>query len=362
MAHEKSNQRGRTVTVPRTGRTGNKKSDQIDQESQADNRASIFVRISKDAKDVLDQAAKSPLTNASVVEALLLHYAKQNPEIQEKILDKESVYPLKAYDDVLALLHWAQHAFEHGRYILAAKLYKDIARNLRSSPGFRDFCNYKLGICWIRLSYDSRNEALKTGDYECYDLALEALTKALNYTKKVEGALGGVLSRLIKHYNLACCHSLKAQYMVEARLDKTDVIDSLLNAGHETPAMEEAWRDIGKSWRENYKGKGRNVDVEAQEALNELQEISTVSASEENLTDLNQMGSSDQLSERIWLAEAALRDDDLTFLRFDERKWQPELYKWSDSVLQGNKYSIADTIRALLQEDEKRSEMTMLYS
>jgi hypothetical protein len=355
MANEKTDSVRKKTQDRATKRIATKKVKQLEQESQSDGRAAIFVRINKEAKEILDQAAKSPLTNANVIEALLIHYVKQNPETQEQILNKESIYPLKAYDDLLALLDWAQHAFEHGRYILAAKLYMETAIDLRSSQGFKDFCNYKIGICWIRLSYDLRNEALRTGDYECYDLALEALTRALKYTNKVEGTLGGVLSELIKHYNLACCHSLKAQYMVEARLDESDVVDSLRSAGHGTEAMQDVWKEIGKNWREKYKGKGKNVDVEAQEALDELHKIYSVSAPEEELTDTDQAGSPDRLSERIWLAEAAVRDDDLTFLRFDEQKWQPEIYKWSDSVLQGGKFSIADTIRALLREDEKRS-------
>lgn len=351
MANEKQDSMTRKSATTGTKRAGQKKAKHPEKESQADDKVSIFVRISREARDILLGAAKNPWTNASVIEALLVHYAGQNPETQEEILKKESVYPLEVYDDLLALLQWAQHAFEHNRYILAAKLYKGIANNRRSSEGFRDFCNYKLGICWIRLSYDLRNAALKTGDYECYDLAQDALTKAIDYTKKVEGSLGGVLSQLIKHYNLACCHSLKAQYLVETRLEDSAVISSLIKAEHGTPEMKEVWQGIGKSWREKYKGKGRNVDAEAQEAFNELEAIYSISAPEKNLAALKGVDNVDLLSERIWLAEAALRDADLTFLRFDEQRWQPQLQKWSDAVSQGNKLSIVDTIGALLREE-----------
>jgi tetratricopeptide (TPR) repeat protein len=329
-----------------------KKSSRSEKASRTDDRVPIYVRISKDAKDILERVAKGSLTNSSVIEALLESYDKMGPEAQEKILSRQYVNPRKEYDDLLALLHWAQHAFENKRYILAVKLYMRITATLNSSEGFKDFCNYKLGICWIRLSYEARKEALnEVGDQGRYALALSAIDKALNYLKEDRDALGGILSKLIRHYNLACCHSLKAQYLIEANLEPdSDLVIRLRSAAQNVPSTEEVWRSIGEIWREKYKERDyilRNVDSEAQVAFNELQEIYAASSPENPSTHSDLPTDADMTSERIWLAEAALEDEDFIFLRFDKQRWQPEFNKWATLVLQGDK-SIADTIRVLL--------------
>ncbi|MBC8031753.1 MAG: hypothetical protein H7Z16_16845 [Pyrinomonadaceae bacterium] len=338
--------RGKTATKIRE--TIRNKPKQIEQESQLDTRVPMYVRISQNAKDILEKVAKAPLTNAKVIEALLESYDKEHPDTKEKILSGQHINPRREFEDLIAKLHKAQHAFENKRYFLAVKLYKDIVNGLDSSEELRDVCNYRLGLCWIRLSYELRAEALKNdSDYERYNLAMDAINKASDYLRTVEDG-GDVLTKLIKHYNLACCHSLRAQYLVESRLDpKSKLITSLRDAGQDANLMVKVWKNIGEVWRDTYKG--RNVDSEAQEALNELREIYSITAPEEALTPTNLSQNPDLVSEGIWLAEAALKDEDFVFLHSDKQRWQTEFTKWADVALQGDK-SIADSIRVLLFE------------
>jgi hypothetical protein len=320
------------------------------QESQVEGRQPLYLQITPAAKNILENIAKQGVTKARVIENLLEYFKGQNEKTKKEIL-KGSIKPRQEYDDLLGLLHWAQHAFDSKRYILAAKYYTDITNRFNTSEGFTEFCNYKLGTCWIRLSYELRREALKDfRDDESYPLAQKALNAAIDYTKEVKGLLGGPRSILIKHYNLACCHSLKAQYLVEYRLDPQDKFTlELRNACQDIEATVKVWeKGIGVHWRE--KDKGRNADSEAQQALKELQEMYAAPNPERLADDSGEVKETDLLLERIWLTEAALEDEDLIFLRFDKQKWQTEFTKWSDSVLHQGDNSIADTIRVLLQE------------
>jgi hypothetical protein len=213
------------------------------------------------------------------------------------------------------------------------------------SEKFISFCNYKLGLCWMGISSESRNKALtqknKANNSQGFTRALEALNTAIDYTKKMKGDLGGPLSNLIKHYNLACCYSMRAQYKVEDKIDlNEDQIAELRNATDFTSAKK-VWEDIGKNWRND--DKRTDIDIEAQKALKELQEIFSLSSSENSLDSIDLPINPDLLPDRIWLVEAALKDEDLIFLHTDEKKWQPEFNKWTEGALLGNK-SITDTV------------------
>jgi hypothetical protein len=348
MAIKKSDSAGKSRAITKAGNGNPKKATQIDQESQNDDREPIYVKISKEARAILKKVATGSLTNAKVIEALLENYQRQHQDDKEKILSGQLINPRQEFEDLIAKLHKAQSAFENKRYFLAAKYYKDIVNGLNSSEKLRDVCNYRLGICWIRLSYELRKEALKNdSDYERYNLASDATDKASEYLKKVKDS-EDVLPTLLKHYNLACCHSLKAQYMVESRLDpKSDLIDGLRKAKQDSTMMEKAWSNIGEVWRGIYKG--RNVDSEAQEAMNELQEIYSIPSSKTNSTDMDLPENSDLSSEGIWFVGVAWEDEDFIFMRSDKQKWQPKFKEWHDSALSGEK-SIADAIRTLLYE------------
>jgi hypothetical protein len=330
-------------------RSRRKREPQAAQESQVEGRKPLYVQITPAAKNILEGIAEQGVTKARVIEALLEYFTDQDKKTKEEILEGKSINPRKEYDDLLGLLNWAQHAFDNKRYILAVKLYTNIKNRFKSSEGFMDFCNYKLGTCWIRLSYELRKEALKDPrNDESYPLAQQALDTAIGYTKEVKGHLSGPLSILIRHYNLACCHSLKAQYLVEARLDPQDEFTmQLRDTWQDVAATVKVWEEsIGGHWRE--KDKGRNADAEAEQALKELQEMYSVTSPEQPTNNSDKVKEDDMLLEIIWLTEAGLEDEDLIFLRFDKQKWQPEFTKWSNSVLQQGDKSIADTIRVLL--------------
>jgi|SRR5215213_208441 len=350
MAIKKSESAGKSKTITKVGKGSPKNTTQIDQESQDDGKEAIYVKISKEARAILKKVATGSLTNAKVIEALLENYERQHQDDKEKILSGQLISPRQEFEELIALLHKAQHAFENRRYFWAVKNYKNIIKKFNSSEELRDVCNYRLGLCWIRLSYDLRDEALKNGsDYERYNLASDATIKASEYLKQVKDG-EDELTNLIKHYNLACCHSLKAQYMVESRLDpKDDLILNLRDAGQDSARVEEAWEHIGDKWRGLYKG--RNVDSEAQEAMNELQKIYHINSSETRSTEIGLSENSNISSEGIWLVGVAWKDEDFIFLRSDKHKWQPKFDGWHDSAMRGEK-SIADAIRDLLFEDE----------
>ena len=349
MTIKKSDSTSKSRMIIKAGKGGPKKSTQISQESQTDDKVPIYVQVSKDAKTILKGIATGSLTTAQVIEALLKHYEKQHKDDKEKILSGQFINPRHEFEDLIAKLHKAQHAFDNKRYFLAVKDYKNILDGLNSSEELRAVCNYRLGLCWIRLSYELRDEALENhSDYERYNLASDAVDKAFEYLKKVKDS-EDVLTTLIKHYNLACCRSLKAQYMVESRLDpKDELFTSLCNA-RQNPAMtEEAWKQIGEKWRGVYKG--RNVDSEAQEAMNELQEIYPISTSEIISSEINLPENSDLSSEGIWLVELASKDEDFLFMRADKHKWHSEFTKWHETALKKGEKSNADAIRVLLFE------------
>lgn len=349
MAVDKLHTAGDKPVAAKAKRERRQRAPHTTQESQAEERQPLYVQITPAAKSILESITGPGITKASVIEALLKHFSEQDGKSQEEILKGKSINPRKEYDELLGLLNWAQHAFDNDRYILAVKFYTEIRNRFNISKGFMDFCDYKLGTCWIRLSYRLRMEALKDPrSDESYPLALRALDKAISYTINVKGHLSSELSILIKHYNLACCHSLKAQYLVEARLDPQDKItEKLREACEDGEATVKLWEEsIGLHWRE--KDKGRNADAEARQAIQELQEIYSFRSPKQPTDNSDGVKKDDALLEKIWLTEAALVDEDLIFLRFDKQKWQSEFKEWSDSILQQGERSITDTISDLL--------------
>lgn len=344
--------RSSTNENPTTSKTTKKNSKKSTKDTPQDGRVPIFVRISQKAKSILDKAAELPIqsmTNARIIEALLEHLdGLQDPKKQADILMGTYGDPIKKFEDWQATLLLAQHAYDNGRFILAEQLYKTLSEDTNRSEKFISLCNYKLGLCWMGISNELRNEALtkktEAKDYERFDLALRTLNEAIDYTRKVEGNLGGLFN-LIMHYNRACCYSMKAQYMVEARIDLNDAqITEMCKASNDFTAAKRVWEDIGKTWRGE--DKRRDIDFEAEKALDELKEIFPLTSSENFLAPVDPDNNLDLLSDRNWLVGAALKDKDLIFLHTD-KNWQPEFQKWSESALRGDR-SIVDTVWTLL--------------
>jgi hypothetical protein len=335
------------------------------EEASSEKRAGIFVRISPTAKEVLENAASSSKkTYAKVIERLLEYFGLQDSDLQDKILRGIYVNPLKDAENLVARLHRAQHAFENKRYYYAVKTYKVIADKLHgldSSEELLEVCNYRLGHCWIRLSYTLREEALaalssdaqmedrKAKCAELYVVALDALDEALRYLKKVK-VDGDALTKLISHYNIACCHSLKAQYMVESSLDHELTLSADLRKATRDPkdslAPEKAWKAIGEHWRGKEVEENR-PDAEAEDALKELEKI--YSTPDRASDDSESVKGSSLTSERIWLVEMANDDADLIFLRSDRKLWKPRFDQWKTTALQGDN-SIVKAIKDLLKD------------
>jgi len=260
---------------------------------------------------------------------------------------------LNKAEDLLARLNRAQHAYENKRFYYAATIYKDLAEELREhnrSKELLEYCNYRRGHCWIRLSYDLRLEALdlmkkdqqaKTKPESLYLTASRALDIAMKHLRKVEDR--DKLTSLIKHYNMACCHSLKAQYMVEPKLEPVSHARALLcEAEDNSEKILNAWKEISKTPR-----KSDDADTQAQRAIDELNEIysqpfeiSGEPAERLNLT-----------SEQIWCVEMADRDSDLIFLRTDQH-WKPIFDTWVTTARQSDK-SILNPIKDLLELEEE---------
>ena len=325
-------------------------------DAKSDDRVAVYVKISQRAREILDAAAQPPRTRATVIEALLESYDKQaNPRIKRDMLDGQSTSELIEQGELLQLRSWAEHAFENKRYFWAGGMYKSLANHPASPEGLKNICDYRLSLCLIRLSYDVREEALQESvDPESYDLALRTLDRAITYTSQLRDRLSRdlLLPRLVLYYNLACCHSLKAQYMVERELDSgSDEIKRLREAKKDEKEKAAVWRTIGQDWRQKLKSKGvdeqrdRDIDVEAGKAFNDLQQILPVLANGKTLADPDLALS----SERIWLVDSTLNDEDLIFLRFDKQRWQPAFEKWRETALQDRKPT-SYAVRALLDE------------
>jgi hypothetical protein len=328
----------------------------------AEKRPGIFVRLSPFAKQVLETAATGS-TYAKVIESLLEYFERQESDHRDKILRGIHTNPLKDSQDLVAQLHRAQHAFENKRFYYAVQTYNLIAKDLEGvdkSEALLEVCNYRLGHCWIRLSYDLRVEALsplssdssaedhKAKCSEIFEIAQGALDLALRYLVKVK-ADGDPLTKLISHYNRACCYSLKAQYMVESKLDPQSRSE-LRNAAVKPDRLEtqRLWRYIGDTWRK--KDDDRRPDAQAREALKELREV--YSKTDQPLDDSESVGASSLSSGRTWLVEIANDDEDLTFMRSDE-SLKPLFDDWRTGALQEDN-SIAKAINTLAEESRQR--------
>lgn len=329
------------------------------EEGSSDERKSILVRISSKAKAVLERAAADPKTGPTtysrVVEALLDYYDRQGIDAQEKIMHGIDVNPLKESEDLLARLHRAEHAVVNKRYYFAIKTYRAIADQLHglgSSEELLEVCNYRLGHCWLRLSYGLRVEALaddfdgeepKAKSAELYQTALRALDKALSYLDELIDGRDPLMT-LIKHYNMACCYSLKAQFLVESSLDpESKLRASLRDARKDLIQTQNAWENIGETWRRK-NGNDSPADAEAQNSLDQLRLI--YSAPDQSNASSGSAKSLDVASESSWCAELAAEDTDLVFLRWDE-KWKTEFNLWQKAALQGD---IGKAAKDLLEE------------
>ena len=338
----------------------------VEQES-GDGKKGIFVRVSPMAKAALERAAKGQTTYAKVIAALLEYFGDQPPSLQEKILKGINITPVKELENLMAKMHRAQHAYENKRYYYAVKTYKEIAgelKNVDSSEELLEVCNYRLGHSWIRLSYDLRKEALSYDrtkpDYEnryekLYSIALKTLDRALYYLGELREEDSDTLTWLIKHYNMACCHSLKAQYLVESKLEaesgtREDLRDALKDAQNYASATLKVWRSFGQTWRKK-NGEEFAVDREAEKALSELKKMySQTTASGDNFEPT---GTSNLSPERIWVVETATDDTDFIFLRTDKEVWKPQFDEWTAAALNDDN-SIAKAIVDLLQESDIR--------
>jgi hypothetical protein len=358
MATKKPRSKAVSKVATKAVETGKQDSNHIEQKAKSDNRESVFVRISPRANEILKNAAKAPRTKATVIEALLENFDREkNLEIKNRILSGHFINPLEEHGELLELRSWAEHAFENNRYVWAGGMYKMLANHPSSSEGLKNICNYKLSVCLIRLSYAVRDEALKEasdkGVKVVYDDALTTLDEAIVYTEKVAAKLGNGLlfPKLVLYYNLASCHSLKAQYMVESELDPSStLIAGLRNAKKDVDAKTAVWRTIGESWRSNQKE--GNIDFEAEKAFHALQKIFPFSVQGKTQTDPSWVERDDLSLERIWLVDSTLEDEDFIFLRFDKQKWQPKFEGWTSLALQGRKPN-AEAVRALIDKERR---------
>jgi len=313
-----------------------------------DERKGIFIRLSPGAKRVLtdatsDKTPNTPTTYAGVIEALLEYYRIQSPDLKKKILMGLYVNPLKESETLVARLHRAQHAYENKRYYYAIKTYMEIAKSLEvpdSSKELVEVCNYRLGHCWIRLSYSLRRDALlaisskpprqeeKAKRDRLYNIALGVLDEARRFLARVKPD-GDPLTRLISHYNRACCYALKAQYTVEMGLDPQDSLseglcDALKDTDEDTAKTLKVWEAIGRIWRGH--GGRSDVDSPASNAFQELKEIYSADNNADSQPDLD--------SEKNWLVRMADKDSDLLFLRSDSEVWKLKFEKWVMKALE----------------------------
>lgn len=335
----------------------------VEQKAKSDDRETVFVRISRRASEILKNAAKASRTKARVIEALLENFDRiKDEELKKKILEGQFINPLEDHGKLLELRSWAEHAFDNDRYVWAGGMYEMLANHPSSSEGLKNICHYKLSVCLIRQSYAVRKEALK-GDVnrDVYGIALDTLDEAIYYTEKVEEKLGNELlfPRMVLYYNLASSHSLKAQYMVESALDPTSILvdnlrsaeDDSLGRKESSKLREDVWKTIGENWRSNLKG--RKIDDEAEKAFYELKKIFSLPVQETTEPEPSQVGSSDQISDKIWMVDSADGDEDFIFLRSDKQKWQPIFKGWTSSALEGRQPNAA-AVRDLMNRRRRR--------
>lgn len=307
-------------------------------DSGTEKRPGVFVRISPMAKEVLEIAAVG-FSYGKVIERLLEYFDQQDPDFKNDILNGVYINPLRKSQDLIARLHRAQHAFENKRYYYAIETYLLVANTLgRDSSGeLLDVCNYRIGHSLKRWSSQLRVEALShlSSDFspeEDFVLARKVLDLALRFLGKVKN--GDPFTELVSHYNRACCYALKAQYLVESKLDllTRDKLNSAEVNG-DKPAMQEVWKDIGDTWR--LKNNDLTPDQMAQEALQQLRQVYSNSALEHSQSSL--------ISGRTWLVDISKNDEDFTFMRWD-RDWKSKFNDWRNSLQRNNAMKAVEPI------------------
>ncbi len=316
-------------------------------ETGTETKKGIFVRLGPESKQILEKAAENR-TYAEVIEKLLEFYGMQEDGLQQGILSGKIINPSKDFEDLLALTQTAQHAFENKRFYYAAKTYQAIAKNLDqaaySSNDLREVCNYRSAHCWIRISYDLRSEALKKGQVRSYTIATNALETALKYLRGLRDG-EDPLADLIKHYNMACCYSLQAQYEVESKLGTDAKNFRALREAEGKPSEQTAdiWEGIGETWRNNSdKADEEIVNGYAIRGQKELDMIYQFASSSKS-TSVSSL-----INERMWIVEAAKKDSDLIFMRADRDVWSPKFDDWVDKA-PGSDAPLADAIADLLR-------------
>lgn len=332
--------------------------------SEEDGRKGIFIRLGPHAKRTLDGAA-ADRTYAEVIEKLIEYYGEQDDKIKEEILSGKLI-TLTKFEDLMALTQRAQHAFENKRYYFAAITYMAIDGKLTdsySSKALKDLCNYRRAHCWMKLSYELRLEGLKTKNMDSYAAARDALQQALMWLGDLRDN-GDPFIDLVKHYNMACCYSLQAQYEVESRVgSETRDFNELLEAAEKDlpETTSHIWVGIGDNWRTN-----KNVDSAARErvddyaakAYDELEMIYPSStAFESPNTAQRETKASDSkldfslLYELIWIVETAKKDSDLVFLRSDKELWQDRFKRWVANAPKSQKPPLAAAIEDLRRRE-----------
>jgi hypothetical protein len=320
----------------------------------SDTRKGIFVRLGPVAKRILEDEASKGKTYTEIIEKILEYFGVQSAKLKDEILKGEGINLLTKFEDLLALTQRAQHAFENKRFYFAAKTYMAIDDYLKesySSKELKDVCNYRRAHCWMQLSYELRVEALKTKKLVSYESASRALKQALVCLGRLSDD-GEPLIDLIKHYNMACCYSLQAQYEVECNLG-SETLGDLCDAAKSPVTREEhtrsKWKAIGEDWRKTSQdgASAAKVDQLAKRAHDELEIINPPPSKSPRAS-----GDSTLMYERIWIVETATKDSDLIFLQSDKETWQPQFDQWAANIPQNEMPPLARAIEDLFVQEE----------
>ncbi|MGO8721591.1 MAG: hypothetical protein ACLQRM_02460 [Acidimicrobiales bacterium] len=331
----------------------------------------LFCDLDPELKTWLDDTkARNGVSLRALIEALVRHSMKMEETELSDLLRGTSV-TVTLLGEVLEALMWANHAESKGHYDRALLPLTSLERVGGESIGLARLISYKQGYDWFEIGALIRLEAINTVsglDEEAdrakswdqyYEATFDALKVAAYYFKQfkdTQGPLSSPVQLPVAHYNLACIHSMKALYMIEAPLinsGRFNLVEQLAEMLRYDSCAGDVkfWEQHGNTWPEWFQpntAKALIRDVEAELRQSQEYLARMVSIARDFDPSLN-------VSDLRFLINRSRDDVDLRLLwSYTNSESSEEYFKWLNNNRSGTPMmSVFRNLRARIPESIK---------
>jgi hypothetical protein len=326
-------------------------------DEKAQKQFTIFVRVTKKAKDLIAKYG----TDKAVIDKLIEQFDAMSPEDRVALVEGGATF--QRVGDLLADESWANHYFARGHWAAAAVSYHRLAANLTLSHQHCAFAQYREAYALNEFGLDLRAAGIEQcakgrNDVDAYfGTCRDWLRRSAQLFESSMPVVG-----FPAQYCAACCYSILAQLVVESRLNSrlaAKLADEVtlrdrgdVGVSTWTKEIGPKWRAVlagAKSTREKFFQKERqfdqfDADKYADQAFDLLERVHV---------DISEDGPQ---PERDFFRRFARNDVDLLFLHTDS-KYRKRFEKWLGS---GSENWLLETSRKLTDVYKEQTDVPII--